>query len=252
MHPLRPFLYALTLTPSLALAQTSTPSPDAGWRFQVTPYVWMTGSSGDMRPTGSAPTLHTSKSFSEILKHLDGAFFLHATARHQRFVALGDVTYASLSDAGTLPMGGATIPIQGKLRQTAISALAGYQVLHDHPQHSLDVLGGLRFWHMRTTVTVPALQRQASGNADWTDPVIAVRLRSQLAPRWSSLLYADVGGFGVGARSTWQVMGSINYALKDKVHLSFGYRHLAVDYRKHGMLLDVQQGGPLLGATWQF
>ena len=89
-------------------------------------------------------------------------------------------------------------------------------------------------------------------SADWVDPVIAVRLRSQLAPRWSSLLYADVGGFGVGARSTWQVMGSIKYALKDNVHLSLGYRHLAVDYRKNGMLLNIQQGGPLLGATWQF
>ncbi|MFC4622505.1 hypothetical protein ACFO3A_09780 [Comamonas nitrativorans] len=246
MHPLRPFLYALALTPGLPLAQT----PDAAaWRFQVTPYVWMAGSAGDMRPTAQAPTLHSRKSFSEILNHLDGAFFLHATARQQRFVALGDVTYASLSDAGKLPPG---VSIRGKLRQTSISALAGYQLLHDHPRHNLDALGGVRFWHIRTSVTVPALQRRASGSADWVDPVIAVRLRSQLAPRWSSLLYADVGGFGVGARSTWQVMGSINYALKDNVHLSLGYRHLAVDYRKNGMLLNIQQGGPLLGATWQF
>jgi hypothetical protein len=32
---------------------------DAGaWRFQVTPYVWMTGMSGDIRATSNVPTAH--------------------------------------------------------------------------------------------------------------------------------------------------------------------------------------------------
>lgn len=245
MGTLRTFFSAAAITPVLALAQM----PDAAWRIQVTPYVWMSGSAGDLRPTAQAPTLHSHKSFAEILKNLDGAFFLHATARQQRLVVLGDVTYASISDAAKLLPG---IAIDGKLRQTAISAMAGYQVLHDHPRHSLDVLGGVRFWSIRATVKVPNLNLRASNTAHWADPIIALRLHSQLAPRWSSLLYADVGGAGVGARSTWQVMGSVNYALKDNVHLSFGYRHLGVNYRKNGMLLDIQQSGPLLGATWRF
>ncbi len=231
--------------PTWTMAQT----PDDAWRLQVTPYVWMAGSAGDIRPTAQAPTLHSSKSFSEVLGHLDGAFFVHGTARKQRWVALWDMTYASLSDQASLQPG---LTIQGKLRQTSVSALAGYQVLANHPTHSLDVLGGVRWWHMRASVSVPQLQRQIGNSASWVDPVLALRLRSQLAPRWSSLVYADVGGFGVGARSTWQLVATLNYQLQERLHLSVGYRHQAVDYRNNGMLLDVQQGGPLLGATWQF
>lgn len=77
MGTLRTFFSAAAITPVLALAQM----PDAAWRIQVTPYVWMSGSAGDLRPTAQAPTLHSHKSFAEILKNLDGAFFLHATAR---------------------------------------------------------------------------------------------------------------------------------------------------------------------------
>jgi hypothetical protein len=237
------------LTALAAPAWTLAQTPDDAWHLQVTPYVWMAGSAGDIRPGAQAPTLHSSTSFSEVLRRLEGAFFVHGTARRQRWVALGDVTYASLSDKGALQAG---VNIEGRLRQTSISALGGYQVLHDHPTHSLDVLGGVRWWHMRASVSVPQLQRQIGNSASWVDPVLALRLRSQLAPRWSSLVYADVGGFGVGARSTWQLVATLNYQLQERLHLSVGYRHQAVDYRNNGMLLDVQQGGPLLGATWQF
>lgn len=51
----------------LALAATASPvsasaeGEDHGWRVQLTPYVWMAGLSGDVRPLAGAPTVSTSR-----------------------------------------------------------------------------------------------------------------------------------------------------------------------------------------------
>ncbi|MFN3582015.1 MAG: hypothetical protein ACK4VV_16255 [Pseudomonas sp.] len=218
------------------------------WRYQLTPYIWMPSVAGDIRPTSSSPTFSSSMSFSDVWNDLDGAFFLNATARRDRFVIFGDLTYADLSDSASLLPG---VKIKGNVRQTAATALAGYQVV-DEPTYSVDLMGGARFWRTRAEVEVPLLGLKDSETERWTDPIVAARLRSEFTPRWSSIVYADVGGFGVGSRSTWQFVGSVNYHLEQSVHLSAGYRHLEVDYRDGGMRLDVKLSGPLLGATWQF
>ena len=56
------------------------------------------------------------------------------------------------------------------------------------------------------------------------------------------------GGFSV----TWQAVGTLNYQVADQVYLSAGYRHMSFDYRKDGMILDVDMTGPLFGATFRF
>jgi hypothetical protein len=51
------------------------------WRYQLTPYVWMTGLDGSVRPFRGAPTVSVNKSFSDILENLDAAAFVNGTAR---------------------------------------------------------------------------------------------------------------------------------------------------------------------------
>lgn len=60
------------------------------WRFQLTPYVWMTGLDGSVRPFRGAPTAHVNKSFSDILENLDAAAFVNGTARKGQYVLQGD------------------------------------------------------------------------------------------------------------------------------------------------------------------
>lgn len=229
-------------------ARTAAQAPsEEAWRFQLTPYVWMTGLHGDIRPFQGAPTVHVEQSFSDILRHLDAAFFLSGTARKGQWVWHMDASHASTSDSAQLPLG---LSSYARVRQTSMTLTGGY---HWQParQSSLDLLGGVRLWHIQANAGIQGLA-SAQSSTSFVDPVIALRWRYEFAPRWSTLVYVDGGGFGVGSDSSWQVLGSVNYQLRDDIHLSIGYRHLRVNYRDDGKRLDFGQGGPLIGASFLF
>ena len=241
---------AATLTLGL-LASTPTwaqeqPAADA-WRFQLTPYVWMTGLDGSVRPFRGAPTAHVNKSFSDVLDNLDAAAFLNGTARKGNYVLHGDLSYAATSDKAALPMG---LSAQAKIRQTSLTLTGGHNWVLS-PQSSFDLMAGLRLWQIKAEVNVPGLA-SAQSNTSFVDPVVAARWRYDIAPRWSTLLYADMGGLDVGSKFTWQVHGSVNYQVKENIFVSLGYRHLSVDYRDGGKQLDFSQSGPIVGATFRF
>ena len=220
----------------------------SGWTGQVTPYVWATGVGGTIRPFTGAPTVRIDKSFSEILRDLDAAFFISGFARRDRFVLLGDLSYSSSSRSGLVGPG---IPASGSLRQTSLTFAGGYRVVAD-PGATFDVLAGARAWDIRARADVPLAGISAARNVSFVDPIIAARTNLQIAPGWSFIAYGDIGGFGVGSRLTGQVAATLNYQVSDRVWLSGGYRHLRVDYRKGGTRIDMNMSGPLIGATLRF
>lgn len=235
-------------------ARAADPTSDgvSGWTGQVTPYVWATGLGGDIRPITGAPTLSFDSSFSEVLKDLDGAFFLSAYARRDRLVLMGDLSWSSSSRAGHLPTG---LPAEAKLRQRSVTLLAGWRAIEGEVgggRATLDVLGGLRAWSIRSEVSLAGGMLRAERDKDFIDPILALRANLALAPRWSLILYADYGGFGVGSESTSQILATLNHQLGDDIWVSGGYRALRVDYRSGGTLADVTMAGPLLGVSWRF
>ncbi|WP_287884089.1 MULTISPECIES: hypothetical protein [Paracoccus] len=218
------------------------------WSGQVTPYVWAAGLGGDVTPMTGAPTLSLDKSISEVLEDTDGAFFLSGYARHDRLVLMGDFSWSSSSKSGTVPPG---LPAEGKLRQRSLTLLAGWRAV-ENQQFTLDLLGGARAWSVKSSVTVAGGAMQASPGKDFVDPILAARANIALAPQWSAILYADIGGFGAGSENTSQILATVNYQVNDNLWVSAGYRQLSVDYRSGGTAVDVTMAGPLLGATWRF
>jgi len=242
---------AFGLTSLIGTAQAQS-GPDVV--YQITPYVWATGVGGDITPRAGSETVSISKSFSDLIGDLDAAFFLSAYARAGNLVFMGDLSTSSSSRDGRVP--GLGIPATGKLRQTSLTALAGYRVAQT-PDATFDILGGARHWRVKGEIDVPSIPNVFPGAAaersvSFTDPIIAARANFQLAPGWSGLLYADFGGFGVGSRSTAQLLGTVNYQLRENAFLSVGYRHLHVDYRSSGTRFDMRMSGPILGATLRF
>ncbi|BEP57043.1 MULTISPECIES: hypothetical protein [unclassified Variovorax] len=237
----------LSLTCASAQTSVSDDRESEAWRFQLTPYVWMTGLEGHISPFQGAPTAHVDKSFSDVLKKLDAAAFIAGTARKGQIVLQGDFTHSSTSDAASLPQGFSAV---GKVRQTSLTLIGGYN-WSTGAASSIDLMAGIRLWDIKATVQVPGLVTIRS-NTSFVDPIVAARWRYDLAPRWSTLIYADAGGFGLGSDTTWQVLGSVNYQLRDNIYLSLGYRHLGVNYRDRGKRLDFTLGGPLIGATLRF
>lgn len=238
-------LLACAISPNLAPAFAQ----DAGgWNAQLTPYVWGSGIDGNTTPFAGAPNIAFERSFSEVFEDLDAAFFLSGFARRDRFVVLGDFSYSSSSKQGLIPPG---IPAQGTLRQTSLTLAAGYRVV-DGPGQTIDVLAGARHWRIRSSVDVPLAGISRSPSETFTDPIVAVRANFALAARWSALLYADAGGFGVGSDHTGQLVGTANYRINDRAYASGGYRWLNVDYSSAGTRVDISLDGPLVGATWRF
>ncbi|MGQ0565633.1 MAG: hypothetical protein ACT4OK_11255 [Gemmobacter sp.] len=221
---------------------------DDRWQGQITPYVWASGVGGDITPFAGAPTISFDKSFSDVLEDSDGAFFLSGFARKGRFVLQGDFSSSSSSKSGLVPPG---VSADGGVEQQSLTLLAGYRAVAEDGL-TLDVLGGARFWHISGSVQALGGAVQRSKDLDFVDPVIALRANVTLAPRWSAILYADVGGFGVGSDQTSQLLAVANYQVSDRFYVSGGLRRLHVDYRDAGTRLDVTMAGPILGLTWRF
>lgn len=229
-----------------ALVAVGLPAGAQEWSGQVTPYVWAVGLGGDITPFSGAPSLSFSRSISDVIEDSDGAFFLSGFARRDRLVVMGDFSWASSSRSGAVAPG---LPATGELTQRSATLLGGWRVVAN-AEVTLDAMAGARAWSIDSTVAVGPLR--ASVSKDFVDPIVALRGNFALAPQWSALLYADVGGFGVGSHSTGQILATVNYQAGRNLWLSVGYRHLSVDYRSHGTDLDVTMAGPLLGATWRF
>lgn len=221
---------------------------DNEWVVQLTPYVWATALSGDVRPLAAGPKLSFDVSFSEVLEDLDGAFFLTGLARKDRLLLFGDLSWSSVSTSGTVGPG---IPASGRIRQLWGTLAAGYRVV-EGPETTLDLLLGVRGWDTNATVSAPILGVSAESTFSFADPLLMARSTFQLSPRWSTLIYGDVGGFGVGSEQTFQVVGTLNYQFSEQFFLSAGYRYLTLDYQTDGRELDLQIDGPIVGATWRF
>jgi hypothetical protein len=90
-------------------------------------------------------------------------------------------------------------------------------------------------------------------SAQWGDPLIAARYHYDFGNGFGATAYGDVGGFGVGAHIDWQVIGTIDYALKPWATLRLGYRSLNFDYTAASSLgFNVHMKGPLLAASFCF
>jgi hypothetical protein len=141
------------------------------------------------------------------------------------------------------------------------------------------VLGSARYWnqdvsatiHLTGTLTadlerlglkVNRSRRVAiarSNDLEWVDPVVGGRIRHQLAPGKELRVEGDIGGFGVGSKFSWQVVGTYGFdttCLGTPLHAVLGYRALAVDYSENGRYgkegLDLIQHGPVMGATFNW
>lgn len=243
---------ALVMSIFVASAVTGVASKTAadpsGWSGQVTAYGWGAGISGDFRPTPGSAELSFDNSFSDLLEDLDAAFFMTGLARQDRLVLFFDLSYTSSSRSGRVPPG-ITASGEVKMRSATLAAGRRYRATE---RTAVDLLGGARIWRVDGSVGVPLAGVAIAREANFVDPIVALRVNTELSERWSLLGYLDVGGFGVGSNMTWQVAVTANYRMNENLYISGGWRHLYVDYDESGAEFEGSMTGPILGVTWQF
>jgi len=248
---LRRFMLALGITAfagSMPLAAQERLGASE-WTGQITLQAWGVGVQGDIKPFRRGPSLSFDESLSDILQDLDAAAFVTGFARRGDLVVFGDLTYSSSSRDGRVLPG---VKASGELKHHTLTLAAGKRVLHG--ETSIDLMAGLRASKIegKVKVRVPLVSVSVSPERELVDPIVAMRINTRLAPRWTVLTYVDLGGFGAGSDFTWQLAVTANYELNENVYLSAGYRHLAIDYKKNGTEFDAAMTGPLLGLTWRF
>lgn len=252
---------ALMFGAAPASAQSSGVSQNT-WSYEFTPYLWGAGMKGDTQ-AGSLPTTTTDMSFSDVLDVLDFGLMGAFEARKGRWGLFTDAMYMKVSDSATVSRTGAgplgatlTATANVTLKQTMFAAAVMYRAVEG--KTPIDVLGGLRYNKLDIEVSADftllglAASRTRAADKDWVDPYLGVRVQQPLSDRWTFVGYADVGGFGVGSDSTYQLAGGFNYAYSKSISAKVGYRYLNVDYDKGGFRYDMKTDGLYLGVGIRF
>jgi hypothetical protein len=237
-----------TTSPETPVPQTADPDK---WQFQFSPYFWLAGLHG----TGGTAnrTTEVDESFSDVFDALNFAFMATFEARKGRFVSLTDLEYVSVSDEEATP-GPLFSTVDAGFKTFIFDQEVGYR-LFDDPEKgaSLDVLGGVRVWHVSTDFEfgagiLPATRIEASRN--WVDGVGGLRGKMALSPKMFLTGKFDLGGGG--SNFTWQIFAGAGYNITPKIALILGYRVLDVDYNKNNFVFDMNQRGPILGIGFRF
>jgi len=240
---------------ALVLALAAPAARAAEWRVAIMPYAWLPGVTGDITtPLPGFGNRTSSLSSGGVVTSIDALpVMLAGEIAYGRFLLMGDFLYAALrqdiSTRDVLYSRGHT-----RVSTTLGDILAGYRVL-ELPQHSLDLAAGVRLWNVETKLSLDPGRlagRILRPSSSWADPILAARYTGRFDDRWGATLYADMGGFDVGSRLTWQVMGSVDYALNRNTTLRAGWRYLAFERGSNAVTLDLAMNGPFLAGTFRF
>jgi hypothetical protein len=231
--------------PAKAPVLMSAPAP--AWSFEFTPYFWLSGLNGDTQVGQKAPITNIDLSFSDLIQHTGFAAMGTAELRYGKFGFVADMMYLSLAASATGPAGYVNAQLKDK---TFIGTFnVAYRAIENGP-FWVDLEAGVRAWTMNVDLAFDVAPLGASRtygvNKSWVDPIIGIRARADLGSKFFVEGYADVGGFGVSSKSTWQVAGLLGYQYSSTLAFMAGYRYLAVDYNRDGFLWDVNMSGPIL------
>ena len=231
----------------------ASPAKAQDWEFQVHLYGWLSGLSGSLGLLPGYPAQPVDMSFSDIFDTLDYAGFAIATARNGPWLLYFDGEAVKTTDKTSVNASG--IDSFTTTSYSEFLTLGGGHVIAEGERYRVDAWAGVRLWWMDYEFDIATSGGRvvsASRSASWADPMIGLDGSYRLGEKWAAVGGVDFGGFGVGARTEWDVYGALQYRLSERVDLDFGYRYLSVDYRDDGFVYDMDQSGPLLGVNLRF
>lgn len=239
----------------LATTTVSTATPQTAaadkWQFQFSPYFWLASLHG----TGGVGnrTAQVDMSFGDIFSSLKFALMGVFEARKGRFVMLTDMEYVSIEDDTATP-GPLFSNVKAGFKTFIFDPEVGYR-LYDDPAKgaSIDVLGGIRVWHVSTDLNfgagiLPATQ--IDGSRNWVDAIVGLRGKTAVSEKMFISGKFDLGGGG--SKFSWQLFAGGGYNIKSNIALIAGYRVLDVNYNKNNFVYDMNQRGPIMGLGFKF
>ena len=228
--------------------QTTT---DDKWHFAISPYLWIAGINGQAGVNDLVVDVDSGLTADNI--HLNAGFMSTFEARRNRWLVLTDLQYSNLGTERPTPRG-LFSDATAEFKTFILDPEVGYRVASNQEKgRSLDVLGGIRIWHLRANLELDPGRlsaRSGSRSKNWVDAVGGVRGRYAVTKRIVLIGKADLGGGG--SQFTYQLFGGAAFNVSQTVSLIGAYRFLHVDYDKDNFLFDMGLSGPVLGASFRF
>jgi len=237
-------------------APRPAPAADDARQWDLTPYVWATAMEGSTTVKGNS--VNVDLSFGDILDHLDLGLMGHLEGRTREDSVFFDAFYASLGAEEDVAPG-----IEADLDQELwIVEFGGGVVLGDPPagdgtreERRIEAIGGLRYWRIDADLDVPTVF-SGGGDEEWLDPFVGLRALFPLGESTDFAIRGDLGGFGVGSQSSYNLMATLFFDVFENGRLAAGYRVLDADYDDgdgaNEFEFDARLKGPFVGLTFRF
>jgi len=219
--------------------------------LQITPYFWLGNISGEVG-VGDF-TAEADFDFDDLLSNLDFGAMVAFEAREGKWGLLLDAMYMKLSNDAD-PKGGVFDDADITAEELLLGGAFAYRVA-DQGSVWGDVLAGVRYWNLDTEVELDSSTSpdvDVDESEDWFDPFVGGRMQFDLGSKFYVMLYGDIGGFDVGSKLTWQLLGTVGFRVSDSVALVTGYRYLDVDFEDGDFVFDTVTQGILVGATFSW
>ena len=252
-----------------------------GWKFSITPYVWMTGLEGQVGLRGI--TAAVDASFIDILQDTDSVIGLegHFEARYGSWGGFIDGLWVKLGADG-IPAGQTTLRVENQLALVEFGGvyhLGEWWLGHGmsnvmaegEPRLGIDVYVGGRLTYLNVDLgvnrapppdrrdIVPTISVDASRWQLWVDPISAVVSPWTCISTFNSWLGVTSVASVSDHISRYSILGLLGYRFQMFGHAAIGhagYRTLSQNYatRTDGDLFrwDMIMHGPILGLTIRF
>jgi hypothetical protein len=244
-------VFAAALLASVALAvparaQSPTAPPEGDdWEFSIAPYLMGAALDGTVSVNGREAEADISA--SDIFDHLDLGAMGMAAARKGNWGVMSDAVFVKLEVESPKPPADFN-PTIGIFQLQGLRKVAPWA----------DVTAGVRWNHLNAVIDMkpPFPPVHVDKSRNWVDPVLGVVLRTPGKGRLHGTLIADIGGFSVGSKLTWQVFPTVGVRLSKHASLEAGYRFLDVDYESGDgasrFAYDMLYQGPVVGFAFRF
>jgi hypothetical protein len=234
------------------------PEPVSGWEFEVAPYGWVAGLSGEAAQFG-LPEQEVDVTISQVIDNLDIALMGLVQVRNERFSAFSDLVYGKL----TAEIGTPRQIIADKVEITSKTLMwtvgAAYSIYYEPEVANFDLVVGGRLWSLDTDVKLKGvpdvldIPTKFNDGESWVDPLVGAKGRYSLSPEFFVTGWGLFGGFGItDDKLMWVLFGGIGYEAWPGTAIVAGYRAVSVDYHNGNFIYDTVQQGPLLGIDFRF
>jgi opacity protein-like surface antigen len=226
---------------------------EQGWSFGFTPYLWASSLDGTITgPGGRDVTFATN--FSDILKQLNIALQGASEVRYDRFGIIVDVTYANLTGEEDTPFGALFSEAVVDTEEWIINGVITYRFYRDR-NGWIDAMAGTRAVLIDSQIKLKAgtlPTEKGSVSQTIVSPIVGMRAHIDIADGFGVTGAFDVGGFGLGADFTWELLATVDYEISEGIALRAGYRHMGLNWSDGGTEIDLNMSGPIVGVGFRF